>query len=146
MLERGSDEALTHSLSSAAARGEVQMKAWTAQPTLPYKQHYVYAGNSLRLDVTSLDFDSDKETPTALRWRLDNLTNNQAVQDWTSETPADPTVIMISADLNQMDNNGVWPGQDSQQMQVTIEATFTDGSKAQTIVGYSLNAIYRGQT
>lgn len=118
-------------------------KSWQGQPVLPYKQRYVSAGNSLRLDITSLDFDSALETPSAIEWRLDDLTNNRVVQGWTSETPANPTVISISATLNAMYGSPN-PVQDTQQMQVTIKATFADGSQSQVISGYSLNAIYEG--
>ena len=120
-------------------------KSWQGQPVLPYSQHYVSAGNSLRLEITSLDFDSAKETPSGIEYRIDNLTNNVAVLGWTAATPAQPTVIDIPASLNVMYGGSTFPGNDSQQMQVTIKATFADGSQAQTLASYSLNAIYQGQ-
>lgn len=120
-------------------------KSWQGQPVLPYAQKYISAGNSVRLEVSSLDFDNALETPSTVEYRIDNLTNNVSVLGWTSATPANPTVIDVPASLNVMYGGNTWPGNDSQQMQVTIKATFADGSQAQTLASYSLNAIYQGQ-
>lgn len=108
-------------------------------PVRPFKLTDVNIGNTLRLQVTSLDFESEQEAPASMRYRIDNLTNLRVIQDWTDvPAPADVTTIEISAATNVMS----YQYNDWQLNQVTIEATYADGTKALWVGAYRLNAVY----
>lgn len=116
------------------------MRIQAGQPVRPYIMHEVDAGNTLRMDLTSLDFDDELEAPSTLQYRIDNLTDNvNAVPLTTIATPGTTTSLTIAASVNAMYSN--W--RDLQLMQVTFLATFADGSQAQTVELYQLNRIYQ---
>lgn len=101
--------------------------------------HYVQAGNPVRLEITSLDFDSEREAPTFLQYRIDNLTDLVVIQEWTQiPTPTETTTLTIEGSVNEM----TWPYRDTQLNQVTILANYADGSQAQMNCCYQLNALY----
>lgn len=116
------------------------MRIQAGQPVMPYAMQYVAAGNSVRIDLTSIDFDDELEAPTTLQYRIDNLTDNvNAVQLTSIPTPGTTSVLTISATVNQMYSN--W--RDLQLMQVTFIATFADGTQAQQTGVYQLNRLYQ---
>lgn len=115
------------------------MRAWSGQPPRPYVQHTIDAGNDIRIDITSLDFDEALEAPTSMRYRIDNLTDRIVITQWTAiVAPGTETTLTISAATNAMssDNN------DRQLNQITFEATYADGTKAKDTVCYELCAVY----
>lgn len=115
------------------------MRLQAGQPVRPYAMHYVQAGNPVRLEITSLDFDNSREAPTFLQYRIDNLTDIVVIQEWTEiPTPAETTTLTIAGSVNQM----TWPYRDTQLNQVTILASYADGSQAQMNACYQLNALY----
>lgn len=111
----------------------VRPYAFTPQQQIPF-------GNSLQIEITSLDFDEQKEAPSTLQYRIDNLTNSVAVVDWTTiVTPLEVTTLTISAVTNAM-----YVQQDKQLMQITFRATYADGSQVQVNGLYQINNIYMG--
>lgn len=117
------------------------MRLTAGQPVRPYVMHEVDIGNTLEIDITSLDFDNAKEAPSTLQYRIDNLTDVVVVRDWTTiNTPAEVTTLTIPASLNVMYTTY----RDTQLMQVTFKATYADGSQAQAVGVYQLNTIYQG--
>lgn len=117
------------------------MRIFAGQPVRPYQMHRAYEGNAVRIDIRSLDFDNEPEAPSTLQYRIDNLTDAVAVQDWTSvNTPGENSTVTISAATNQMYTNY----RDTQLMQVTFKATYSDGTQAQVIGCYELARLYQG--
>lgn len=115
------------------------MRLQAGQPVRPYAMHRANAGNTIRIDLTSLDFEGALEAPTALRYRIDNLTDQIVVTDWTAITPLSTEMTLtISAATNAMYRQ--W--QDTQLNQVTFEATYADESIAQVTGCYELSAVY----
>lgn len=115
------------------------MRAWSGQPPRPYTQHTIDAGNTIRIDITSLDFDEALEAPTALRYRIDNLTDRIVITQWTAiVAPAEESTLTISATTNAMSTQT----KDRQLNQVTFEATYADGTIAKDTVCYELCAVY----
>lgn len=115
------------------------MRSASGQPPRPYAQHTINAGNDILIDITSLDFDEVLEAPVSMRYRIDNITNRVAITQWTSiVAPGEETTLTISAATNAMSNQS----QDRQLNQVTLEATYADGTIAKDTVCYELCAIY----
>jgi hypothetical protein len=115
------------------------MRAWSGQPPRPYAQHTINAGNDIRIDITSLDFDEALEAPVSMRYRIDNLTDRIVITQWTAIVGAtEESTLTISAATNAMSTEN----KDRQLNQVTIEATYADGTKAKDTVVYQLCAVY----
>lgn len=115
------------------------MRAWSGQPPRPYVQHTIDAGNDIRIDITSLDFDEVLEAPASLRYRIDNLTDRIVITQWTAiATPGEESTLTITAATNAMSTQG----KDRQLNQVTVEATYADGTKAKDTLCYELCAVY----
>lgn len=118
------------------------MRLSAGQPTLPYPEEVMQANQTLRIDVTSLDFDDVLEAPTALTYRIDNLTDAiNLVPETNIPTPGTETTLTISAAVNVMTRQY----RDSQLNQVVFTATYADGSSVQKVVPYQLNAVYSVQ-
>lgn len=115
------------------------MRLAAGQPTRPYKLKDVTVGNTLLLEIGSLNFDNQPEAPTSMRYRIDNLSNLVVITDWTSiPAPGITTTLPISAATNVMS----YQGTDQQTNQVTIEATYADGTKALWVGAYRLNQVF----
>lgn len=115
------------------------MRASSGQPPRPYVQHTVDAGNDIRIDITSLNFDEELEAPVSMRYRIDNLTDRVVITQWTAiVAPAEEVTLTISAATNAMSQQNT----DRQLNQVTFESTYADGTKAKDTVCYELCAVY----
>lgn len=115
------------------------MRFPTGKPVRPFAQHTIDAGNDIRIEVTSLDFDEALEAPTSMRYRIDNLTDRVVITQWTAMGSLDETTVLaISAATNAMSNTTT----DRQLNQVTFESTFADGTKALDTVCYELCRVY----
>lgn len=111
-------------------------------PVRPFKGPPVNAGTTVLVDYSCRNPANELEEPTALRYRVDNLTDVVVVQDW--QAVADPTTegsITIDASLNGMTRQF----RDRQLNQVTVEATFASGAKVVELAAYQLCAVYTGQ-
>jgi hypothetical protein len=114
---------------------------FTGQPTRPGKVCPVNSGSSCRVDYSSRDVDNALEAPSALRYRIDNLTDSRVVLDWTTvETPATEGSVTIPASLNAMTEQF----RDRQLNQVTFEATYANGDKERNMAYYELCAVVVG--
>lgn len=111
-------------------------------PVRPFKAPAVNAGTSVTLDYSCRNLDNELEIPTVLRYRVDNLTDQFIVAQWTNvPTPGSTGSVTISAALNVMS----YPTRDRQHNQVTFEATFADGDKVTSLAAYQLCAVYQAQ-
>lgn len=119
------------------------MRLQAGQPVRPYAMHRVQIGNTVRIDITSLDWDGAKEAPSTLEYRIDNLTDIVVAQNWTGiVSPQEVTTLTIAASVNVM----YAQYRDVQLMQVTLRATYADGSQVEEVCLYELNTIYTGLT
>lgn len=114
---------------------------FTGQPTRPGKVSPVNSGSSCDIEYSSRDTANELEAPTALRYRVDNLTDSVVVLEWTAvETPDLEGSVTISAALNGMTRQY----RDRQLNQVTFEATYANGDVARSAAYYELCAILVG--
>lgn len=108
------------------------------QPNRPYRQFSTDAGSDVWLELQFLDRSNTPATPTAVSYRIDNLTDAQCVLNDTSATPTGTTMeINIPASVNVMQRCY----QSSQLNQVTVTSTFSDGSIRKRVFIYELIAI-----
>lgn len=116
-------------------------RANAGQPTRPYRDNLVNAGSDCWLELTFLDRFGNAATPTGVTIRIDNLTDVLTILQTSPVTPptapANTLEINIPASTNQMSYN--WRG--TQLNQVTIAATYSDGSQIQQVFVYELCAI-----
>lgn len=113
-------------------------RALSGLPSLPYRPMKSYQGNTLWIDYTILDHTGAEDTPTALQYRIDDITNSLTMVDWTGVTPDGPTgTIEVAGSLMSMSND--WT--DSQLCQIWYQATLSDGSTVNKIDVVELIAI-----
>lgn len=112
-------------------------------PVRPFKGPDVNAGTSVVVDYSARNVDNELEAPTALRYRVDDLTNSQVIATWADvDTPATTGSVTISAALNAMSTQYG----ERQLNQVTFEATFASGDVVTSMAYYQLCAVYQGQS
>lgn len=102
------------------------------------------AGSLVRIPYTSVDENLDGVLLTALRYRVDNLTDSIVIADWTSVPAAIGTSsgqIVIAASVNQMSRMY----RRRQLNKVTLEQTTAEGI-VQIEKFYELSAVLTGAT
>lgn len=94
-------------------------------------QSYVTAG-------PFLDQNGNAYTPTSLRYRIDDLTNNVQIQDWTTLAVDSTVTIIIPSATNELtDINNV-----VEMRQVTLEVTAPGGALRYDDVTYNLIKVH----
>lgn len=83
-------------------------------------------GATYLLYVSAQAADGTTQTPSTLRYRIDDVKSNTQVKGWTSATPGNPTAVTIAATDNIMHSDST----NQEKHEITVEATFGDGSKA----------------
>lgn len=112
-------------------------------PVRPFKAPDVNAGSSVIVEYAAYNLANVLEAPSAMRYRIDNLTDSRIILPWTPiETPEEEGSVTIPASLNQM----TWQYRDRQFNQVTFEATFDNGDVVQQMCSYTLCAVFTGAT
>jgi hypothetical protein len=107
-------------------------------PVRPLKQTPVYAGSDCWIEMQFIDRNGLAATPTALSYRIDDLTNGVVIVNDTSLVPSGSTFELdITAAVNQMSNCF----KSSQVNQVKVTATYSDGSIQVALCAYELIAI-----
>jgi len=108
-------------------------------PVQPYRQFIRNEGTAILLDLTHLDKDGALDTPTAVSYRIDDLTSVKEVLDWTSiNTPSSTNTITITAAQNAINSRS----QEKELRQVTVNATDSTGTVVQDIFIYTLIRIF----
>lgn len=74
-------------------------------------------------EVTFIDANGDKRAPVSARYRVDCLTTDVVVRDWTSIDPA----VVVTLTFNQVDNE-IQGYQDWEKKQCVVEATDINGN------------------
>lgn len=110
-------------------------------PVRPYKKQTANAGSAVTVGWNSRDADLDAVDLSALRYRIDNLTDSLVIQDWQSVSePEAKGEVTIPASLNAMSRSY----RDRQLNQVTFELTDTAGNVTQQLAHYELCAVFQG--
>lgn len=94
-------------------------------PILPERLIDVNAGKSITLELTHLDKDKALVVPTTLEYRIDDITNQRTVLDWTTvSSPSSTNSIVITAVQNAKFNLN----QRKELRQITTKATDSTGA------------------
>ncbi len=111
-------------------------------PINPERVTDVNEGKSITLELTHLDKDKALVTPTTLQYRIDDLTNNREVLDWTAvSSPGSTNTIVITATQNAK----LHRNQKRERRQITTEATDSSGAKDPEEFYYDLIQIFNRQ-
>jgi hypothetical protein len=110
------------------------------QPVQPYVLYTIPEASDIWLNLTFVDRFGNAATPTNLTYRIDNLTTDTVVLETaTVPTPySNQMSVNIPAVLNVITND---IGQTSQTNQVSVVATFSDGSMKQNVFVYEVIAV-----
>lgn len=110
------------------------------QPNLPYTDYRVYANTDSFFELTFLDRNQSLVIPTALTYRLDDLSNAVPM---IGPTAVDPTTLnstyelqLAAAQLNMTNT-----AQGSQICQLFMTATLPDGTTANQVGVLELVAV-----
>ena len=109
------------------------------KPVLPYRSEDVNEGSARDLDLTHLNKTRALTAPTTLKYRIDDLTNNREVLDWTTVAgPASTNTLSITGAQNALFRRGT----KRQKMQVTVKTVSSSGEIDQTPFFYDLIRIF----
>ena len=108
-------------------------------PVLPYRNIDINEGSTAIVEVTYLDKDKAKITPSTVSYRIDDLTNVREVADWAAiAVPSTTNTITATPAQNQLNNRS----QEKELRQVTVNATDSSGNVVQQIFIYTLIRIF----
>lgn len=112
------------------------------KPVQPYRNVDFNEGTTVFLETTHLNKDKVLSAPTTLQYRIDDITNNRQVLDFTTvTTPGSTNTIEITAAQNALNGRG-----DQKELrQITVKATDSAGSIAQDVFFYTLIRIFNGE-
>ena len=109
------------------------------KPVLPYRPEDVNEGSARDLDLTHLNKSRVLTAPTTLKYRIDDLTNNREVLDWTTVPgPASTNTLSITGTQNALFRRGT----KRQKMQVTVKTVSASGEIDQTPFFYDLIRLF----
>jgi hypothetical protein len=111
------------------------VRAFAAQPVLPYTLGYINAGSDSSFEVTTLDADDAPFAATEMQYRVDDLQSGTNIVPWT--TISSPEAIQ-AIDITPAQNALVNTWNDTELRRVTIKVTDDDGKIGQQIFLYSL--------
>lgn len=112
------------------------------KPVNPYRNLDINEGTTAILEVTYLDKDKANITPTAVSYRVDDLTNGREVLDWTAViTPTASDTITITGAQNAVNNRS----QDKELRQITVNATDSSANVVQQDFYYTLIRIFTNE-
>lgn len=112
------------------------------KPVNPYRRFERNEGTTILLETTSLDKDKALTTPSAMEYRIDDITHERQVLDWTSIiTPGSTNTITVTPAQNQLKSRG----QPKEQRQITTNTTDSQGNVSQDIFIYTLIRIFTKQ-
>lgn len=108
-------------------------------PVEPQRNIDVNEGMTICLETTHLDKNRVLFTPTTLQYRIDDLTHDREVLDWTTvSTPSSTNTITVTEAQNALFSRN----QDKEKRQITVRPTDSSGDVAQDIFIYTLIRIF----
>ena len=109
------------------------------KPVKPYRSKDINEGSAVDLDLTHLDKNRALQTPTTLRFRIDDLTNHRQVLDWTDVvTPGNTNTLSITGAQNELFTRRT----KRQKMQVSVKTVSASGEIDQTPFFYDLIRLF----
>jgi len=109
------------------------------KPVLPYRQVSINEGSALDLELTHLDKNKVLQIPTELRYRIDDLSNNLEVLDWTIvPAPGSTNTITLTDTQNALFSRSLR----RQKMQVSVKTTSNTGAVLQEDFIYEIIRIF----
>ena len=89
-------------------------------PLRPYKREYVEANSTFVQPYSFADRNLDAQTPSSIRYRIDDLTNDREILDWTAiGSPAARGEITVTSAQNAPYTDYT----DEELRQITVEGT-----------------------
>lgn len=89
----------------------------------------VKEGNPLTVTMTFRDEDNVVYTPSTVRYRIKDLTNNRVVLDWTSVTPDSTVDIVITPSLNDIYDTDTRNRRRFEERSVVVQADYGTDSQ-----------------
>lgn len=112
------------------------------KPVLPARIEDVNEGSTCYLPLTHLNSSKALEAPSALSYRIDDITNNRQILDWTSvSTPGSTNTLTITAAQNAIYTRT----RKTELRQVTVKTTDSSAGINQTPFYYNLIRIFDNQ-
>jgi hypothetical protein len=109
------------------------------KPVLPYRSEDINEGSAADLDLTHLDKNKALQAPATLKYRIDDVSNQRTVLDWTIvPTPANKNTLEITAEQNALFNRQ----REKQKMQVSVKTISVSGQTNQEDFYYNLIRIF----
>ena len=110
-----------------------------SKPVLPYRQNKKNEGTDVVLELTHLNKADALVTPSVLKYRVDDLTNNREILDWTEvSSPSSTNEITITRA-----QNALYSRRTSKELrQISVYAEDSAGAKSQDIFHYTLIRIF----
>jgi|SRR6185295_15757 len=108
--------------------------ACTGNTNVPQAEQSVNDGSECYADITFNDADGNPYIPSALQYRIDDLTNNVPVLAWTPLTPAQEVRVTITSAQNVMNSLSRL----RERRQVLFQVSIPGGSTRYDDTTYSL--------
>ncbi len=113
-----------------------------SNPVLPSIKDEFNEGSSIDLELTHLNKDKVLLAPTTLDYRIDDLTNDVEVLDWTNVgAPGSTNTITITGVQNTLAGRD----QGVELRQVSTRTTDSSGNPSQELFHYKLIRIFDSQ-
>jgi hypothetical protein len=122
--------------ASVTQVGYATINIASEQSTVPVVNPALNQDSAAFVTAAYFDVNNAAWTPTAVRWRLDDMTGGSVVQSWTGIVPAAVNNVTIAGTLNGM----LSLTRSSEQRQFTVQIT---DSNAQVVYATALYQVLR---
>jgi hypothetical protein len=110
------------------------------KPIRPYKAFPKNESSTVLLNLTHLDSSKVLAAPTTLTYRIDDLTNNRQVLDWTTvATPGTTNTVTVTPAQNALYNRTI----PQELRQITVKTVDSSSNETLDIFHYRLTRIFK---
>lgn len=110
-----------------------------SKPVEPTRNVKRNEASTVLIPLTHLDEDNATFTPSTLKYRIDDLTNNRQVLDWTTvSTPSTTNTLTITSTQNALYNRS----KPRELRQLTVYAQDSSGNESNDVFHYTLIRIF----
>lgn len=110
-----------------------------SKPVLPFRNPKKNEASTVLLPLKHLNQDGALFTPSTLKYRVDDLTNNRQVLDWTVvSTPSTTNTLTITSTQNALYNRS----KPKEVRQVTVYALDSSGNESNDVFHYTLIRVF----
>ena len=111
-----------------------------SRTNFPSIRRVIDEGGTLLLDLTHKDAGGALAAPTSLSYRIDDLTNDREILDWTAvATPASKNTITITATQNTLQDRN----EPYEVRQITTRVVDSLGNPDPKAFAYKVNRIFK---